>query len=124
MQSPNYLYPSRGRKHDSEVGYGEESKGPNYLYPSRGRKPSSIASSLACCESRSELPLPLTGTETAPHSSIPQFYEVSELPLPLTGTETTNNFAMIVLQLIESELPLPLTGTETVSLGKFWEIVV
>jgi len=41
----------------------------------------------------------------------------SELPLPLTGTETLLKDRVGVYLLIKSELPLPLTGTETSSLS-------
>jgi len=85
----------------------------------------------------SELPLPLTGTETflrvvlilpclGPNYLYPsrgrklivqccrhdqQFG--SELPLPLTGTETPSSNRHVLLIIKWSELPLPLTGTET-----------
>jgi len=88
---------------------------------------------------KSELPLPLTGTETGLKSALkPRFLVIrSELPLPLTGTETkaiavlpplkniSPNYLypsrgrkpLIILEVgsptVRSELPLPLTGTET-----------
>ncbi len=65
-------------------------------------------------EKGSELPLPLTGTETInKHSPILLRILWSELPLPLTGTETYEDEKRNVPNVFLSELPLPLTGTET-----------
>jgi len=59
----------------------------------------------------SELPLPLTGTETLLGAGYALRACRSELPLPLTGTETIHIRG--ILGTNRSELPLPLTGTET-----------
>jgi len=61
---------------------------PNYLYPSRGRKPSKLESLIPLTRQESELPLPLTGTETIAFGGTFTPGYLSELPLPLTGTET------------------------------------
>jgi len=89
----------------------------------------------------SELPLPLTGTETPCPSTPQSSLGLSELPLPLTGTETLQlvphtghsptcpnylypsrgrklSVMILTLEGSVSELPLPLTGTETTVIVK------
>ncbi len=85
-KGPNYLYPSRGRKQTTFSTIELTFSCPNYLYPSRGRKHDlEVATHV---NGVSELPLPLTGTETI-HLPLSREYAIgSELPLPLTGTET------------------------------------
>jgi len=62
--SPNYLYPSRGRKPELPNSAAPiHLERPNYLYPSRGRKPA-LGRRPSIVVVVSELPLPLTGTET------------------------------------------------------------